>query len=112
MGPPRSGRAGSAVDYDQNINDTRRADSLGHSGCIKSSPVERPVSAGSTAKGVEYSQHGSQEAPAIAAWRFSGGSVSPSMWSGPLPTYVIDQLRQRELSKEMAVEPRNYLFSG
>ena len=76
MGPPRSGRAGSAVDYDQNINDTRRADSLGHSGCIKSSPVERPVSAGSTAKGVEYSQHGSQEAPTIAAWRFSGGSVS------------------------------------
>ena len=51
----------------RNIRDIGLADSLGHSGCIKSSPVDYPVSAGSTAKGVECSQHGSQEAPTIAA---------------------------------------------
>ncbi len=51
----------------RNIRDIGLADSLGHSGCIKSSPVDCPVRAGSTAKGVEYSQHGSQEAPTIAA---------------------------------------------
>ncbi len=51
----------------RNIRDIGLADSLGHSDCIKSSPVDCPISAGSTAKGVECSQHGSQEAPTIAA---------------------------------------------
>ena len=47
----------------KNIRDFGLADSLGHSDCIKSSPVDIPVSAGSTAKGVDSCQHGSQEAP-------------------------------------------------
>ena len=47
----------------RNIRDIGLADSLGHCGCVKSSPVDCPVSAGSTAKGVEYFWHGSQEAP-------------------------------------------------
>ena len=51
----------------RNIRDIGLADSLGCSDCIKSSPVAIPVSAGATAKGVEDSQHGSQEAPTIAA---------------------------------------------
>lgn len=51
----------------RNIRDIGLADSLGHSDCIKSSPVDMPVSVGSTAKGVESSRHGSQEAPTIAA---------------------------------------------
>ena len=51
----------------RNIRDIGLADSLGHSGCVKSSPVDCPVSAGSTAKGVENSRHGSQKAPLIAA---------------------------------------------
>lgn len=55
------------VNAARNIRDIGLADSLGHSGCIKSSPVDCPVSAGSTAKGVECYQHGSQEAPTIAA---------------------------------------------
>ena len=51
----------------RNIRDIGLADSLGCSDCVKSSPVAIPVSAGVTAKGVERSQHGSQEAPTIAA---------------------------------------------
>lgn len=43
------------VNAARNIRDIGLADSLGHSGCIKSSPVDCPVSAGSTAKGVECS---------------------------------------------------------
>ena len=51
----------------RNIRDIGLADSLGCSDCVKSSPVAIPVSAGATAKGVESSRHGSQEAPTIAA---------------------------------------------
>ena len=51
----------------RNIRDIGLADSLGCSDCIKSSPVAISVSADATAKGVESSQHGSQEAPTIAA---------------------------------------------
>ena len=51
----------------RNIRDIGLADSLGCSDCIKSPPVAIPVSAGATAKGVESSQHGSQEAPTIDA---------------------------------------------
>ena len=51
----------------RNIRDIGLADSLGCSDCVKSSPVAIPVSAGATAKGVERSQHGSQEAPTIDA---------------------------------------------
>ncbi len=50
-----------------NIRDFALADSLGHSDCVKSSPVESSVSADSTAKGADISQYGSQEAPTIAA---------------------------------------------
>ncbi|WP_263080567.1 transposase [Endozoicomonas sp. Mp262] len=50
-----------------NIRDFALADSLGHSDCVKSSPVERSVSADSTAKGADISQYGSQKAPTIAA---------------------------------------------
>ncbi len=50
-----------------NIRDFDLADSLGHSDCVKSSPVERFVSADSTAKGADISQYGSQEALTIAA---------------------------------------------
>ncbi|WP_257292304.1 transposase [Endozoicomonas sp. ONNA1] len=50
-----------------NIRDIGLADSLGCSDCIKSSPVAISVSAGATAKGVESSQRGSQEAPTKAA---------------------------------------------
>ena len=61
LGGDRWGRLGRAAQVATTKISTilSRADSLGHSGCINSSPVERPVSAGSTAKGVEYSQHGS-----------------------------------------------------
>ena len=51
----------------RNIRDIGLADSLGRSDCVKSSPVAISVSANATAKGVESSQHGSQEAPTIAA---------------------------------------------
>ena len=51
----------------RNIRDIGLADSLGCSDCIKSSPIAISVSADATAKGVEISQHGSQEAPTIAA---------------------------------------------
>ena len=51
----------------RNIRDMGLADSLGHSGCIKSPPVDISVSADSTAKGAEGSRYGSQEAPTIAA---------------------------------------------
>ena len=51
----------------RNIRDIGLANSLGCSDCVKSTSVETPVSSGSTAKGVESSQHGSQEAPTIAA---------------------------------------------
>ncbi len=60
----------------RNIRDIGLADSLGHSGCVRSPPVDCPVSAGSTAKSVEYHRYGSQEAPTIPAWRLSGGSMS------------------------------------
>ena len=51
----------------QNIKRISIADALGQSVCIKSSPETRPVSAGVSAKGVDLFQHGSQEAPTIAA---------------------------------------------
>lgn len=51
----------------RNIRDMGLADSLGHSDCVKSSPVESPVSAGSTAKGTDAYRYGSQEASTIAA---------------------------------------------
>lgn len=50
----------------QNIRDIGLADSLGLSDCVKCSPVEIPVSAGSAAKGASEGLHGSQEAPTIA----------------------------------------------
>ncbi|OED41379.1 hypothetical protein ACH42_14350 [Endozoicomonas sp. (ex Bugula neritina AB1)] len=49
-----------------NIRDIGLADSLGHWDCIKSSSVDISVSADSTTKGVESSQHGAQKASTIA----------------------------------------------
>lgn len=51
----------------QNIKKIAITDALGHSVCVKSSPVAIPVSAGVTARGAGNRQHGSQEAPTTAA---------------------------------------------
>ena len=48
---------------------------LGHSRFVKGSPTDSPVSAGSVARGVENTQHGSNEAPSMAV-RLGGGSMS------------------------------------
>ena len=45
------------TDAARNIRDTDLADSLGRSGCIRSSPVVCPASEGSTAKGKEKDTH-------------------------------------------------------
>lgn len=70
---------GTVLDRDinaaRNIKRIAYADALGHSVCVKSSPETIPFSVGVLAKGVESTQHGSQEAPAITL--FSGGSMSP-----------------------------------
>ena len=63
-----AGRDHNAV---QNIRDIGLADSLGLSDCVKCSPVEIPVSAGSTTKGASEGLYGSQEAPTgagLPAW--------------------------------------------
>lgn len=61
---------GAALDRDinaaKNIKRMVMADALGHSVCVKSSPEAKLLSRSVSAKGAEYSQHGSQEAPIIA----------------------------------------------
>ncbi len=55
------------VNAAKNIRNFALADAPGHGVCVKSSSVAKPVSPGATAKGVEDSQHGSQEAPTTTA---------------------------------------------
>ena len=50
-----------------NIKKFALADPLVHSGCTKSCPMVKPVSAGSISKGDEVTHHGSQEAPTRTA---------------------------------------------
>lgn len=62
---------GATLDRDinaaQNIKRLVIAEALGHSACIKRSPETKLLSGSVSAKGAEISQHGSQEAPTIAA---------------------------------------------
>lgn len=57
---------GKNINAAQNLHDFGPADSLGHSNGIRCSPAAIPVGAETAAEDVGRSQHGTQEAPAIA----------------------------------------------